>query len=66
MAEDSRKHRSIEDLTRFVRGAPGWKFYIVPLTVIMGIDYLLIHSLRDVLIGIFLSFVFVLLFDWVF
>ena len=66
MAEDSRKHRSIEDLTRFVRGAPGWKFYIVPLIVIMGIDYLLIHSLRDVLIGIFLSFVFVLLFDWVF
>ncbi|QRF74548.1 putative membrane protein [Thermoplasmatales archaeon] len=66
MSDNSAKHRSIEDLTRFVRGAPGWKFYIVPLIFIMGIDYLLIRSLRDVLIGIFLSFVFVLVFDRIF
>ncbi|MEM0155059.1 MAG: DUF2070 family protein [Thermoplasmataceae archaeon] len=56
----------MEDLSRFVRGAPGWKFYIVPIFILAVVDYVLVGSILEVAIGFILSFILVIIFDSIF
>lgn len=66
LREIKNKNRTFADLARFVKRSPSWPTYILPITVILTIDLVLIKSLIVVALGILGSYILVILLDLLF
>ena len=66
LRETKNSNRTFADLARFVKRSPSWPTYILPVTIILTIDFVLIKSLFVVLLGILGSYILVIILDILF
>lgn len=66
MREAVKRNRTFADLSRYIRKSPSWSNYILPITIVLTIDYVLIKNILVVLVGILGSYFLVIFLDMIF